>query len=99
MSTNPNDDTARFEATITGRVQGVGFRHFTRTSARELDLKGWVRNEPDGSVTVIAEGPKRQLEKLEEKVSEGPRTARVDGIEVDWTEARDEFDTFQVRFH
>jgi acylphosphatase len=99
MSTNPNDDATRFEATITGRVQGVGFRHFTRTNARDLGLEGWVRNEPDGSVTVVAEGPKRQLEKLEEEVRTGPRTARVDGIEVDWTEARDEFDTFQVRFH
>lgn len=99
MTANPTDDTARFEATITGRVQGVGFRHFTRTSARELDLKGWVRNEPDGSVTVIAEGPRGQLEKLQKKVSEGPRTARVDDIDLDWTEARDEFDTFQVRFH
>lgn len=89
----------RLEAQITGRVQGVGFRHFTRTNALDLNLTGWVRNEPDGSVTVVAEGPRARLEELLEALEDGPRTAVVDGIDVDWSDADDEFRTFEVRFH
>ena len=87
----------RLSARITGRVQGVGFRNFTRMRARRLGVTGWVRNERDGSVRLEAEGPREALESLADAVQEGPRTARVENVDVDWSEATDEFHTFQVR--
>lgn len=65
---------------ITGRVQGVGFRWFTRRTAGELGVRGSVRNRPDGSVEVHAEGPAEVLARFEERLRRGPRGARVDGV-------------------
>lgn len=96
MSTNTA--TKRLSARITGRVQGVGFRHFTTTRARQLELNGWVRNEPDGSVRLEAEGEKEALDTLLDAVREGPRAARVDDVGIQWKDATDEFDTFRVRY-
>lgn len=87
----------RVSARITGRVQGVGFRNFTRTRAHRLGVTGWVRNERDGSVRLEAEGPRETLESLIDAVHQGPRMARVENVEVDWSDATDEFDTFRVR--
>jgi acylphosphatase len=56
-----------------------------------------VRNERDGSVRLEAEGPREALESLADAVQEGPRTARVENVDVDWSEATDEFHTFRVR--
>lgn len=91
------DTRERLSARITGRVQGVGFRNFTQMRARRLDLTGWVRNEKDGSVRLEAEGPRTALEDLLNAVREGPRMARVDDVDVAWSEAADEFDVFRVR--
>lgn len=91
------DTQARLSAQITGRVQGVGFRNFTRTRARRLGVTGWVRNERDGSVRLEAEGPREALDSLVEAVQRGPRMARVEDVEVNWSDATGEFDTFRVR--
>jgi acylphosphatase len=91
------DTTERLSARITGRVQGVGFRNFTQRRARNLGLTGWVRNEPDGSVRLEAEGDAEALDDLEAAVHEGPRLARVDTVDAERTEATDEFSTFRVR--
>lgn len=87
----------RLSARITGRVQGVGFRNFTRMRARQLGVAGWVRNEKDGSVRLEAEGPQGALEELLDAVKEGPRMARVEDVTADWDDATEEFDVFQVR--
>lgn len=87
----------RLSARITGRVQGVGFRNFTRTRARRLGVTGWVRNERDGSVRLEAEGPQEALDSLVEAVQQGPRMARVENVEVEWADATGDFDTFRVR--
>lgn len=87
----------RLSARITGRVQGVGFRNFTRTHARRLGVTGWVRNERDGSVRLEAEGDRKELESLLDRVHQGPRLAHVENVEVDWSDATDEFETFRVR--
>ena len=87
----------RLSARITGRVQGVGFRNFTRTRARQLGISGWVRNEQDGSVRLEAEGPRGALEDLLDAVHDGPRMARVENVNADWDDATAEFDTFLVR--
>lgn len=69
---------------ITGRVQGVFYRHSTRIQAQRLALTGWVRNLADGSVEALASGPRPALEELIEWCKEGPPNARVDQVEVKW---------------
>lgn len=98
MSDSTTNRTRR-AAHITGRVQGVGFRHFTRQTARRLDLSGWVRNEPDGSVRLEAEGPPDDVERLIEAVHEGPPTARVDQVDTDPREPTGSAEDFRVRYH
>ena len=66
---------------VVGRVQGVGFRWWTRRTAVELGLHGWVRNESDGSVVVHAGGPPEALARLEGALSRGPSASRVDRLE------------------
>jgi acylphosphatase len=88
----------RLTATISGRVQGVSFRYFTIREARRLDLRGWVRNEANGSVQVIAEGNKDSLDELLRFLERGSPSARVDQVNIDWSVATDEFDTFEARF-
>ncbi len=91
-------ENQRLETRVTGRVQGVGFRHFTTMRAQELDLHGWVRNEPDGAVQVVAEGRRPALEKLLHTVQSGPRAARVEDVSSTWAEAEGTFDGFRVRY-
>jgi len=66
---------------ITGRVQGVGFRWWTLRHARDLGIAGFVRNQPDGSVDVAAEGDPADLQRLEALLSEGPPAAYVRRLE------------------
>jgi len=71
---------------VRGRVQGVGFRWFVRERARSLGLTGWVRNQQDGSVEVLALGDDLALEKLREFLRSGPQGARVSHVEDQRTE-------------
>jgi acylphosphatase len=71
---------------VRGRVQGVGFRWFVEREARLLGLSGWVRNNSDGSVEVLASGNADQLSQLRSRLQQGPRAARVDNVEE--TEAK-----------
>ncbi len=66
---------------VRGRVQGVGFRWFVEREAHILGLAGWVRNDHNGSVEVLAQGTRDQLLGLRSRLREGPRAARVDGVE------------------
>ncbi len=70
---------------ISGRVQGVGFRFFAEAAGRREGLQGWVRNLPDGRVEIAAEGDAEAVARFESAVRQGPRGARVDGVEVDST--------------
>jgi acylphosphatase len=65
---------------ITGRVQGVGFRAWTRREARRRGLRGWVRNRSDGSVEALLIGDAASVDSLAEACRHGPITARVDGV-------------------
>jgi len=76
-----SEGEARRAFRVVGRVQGVGFRWWTRRTALELGLHGWVRNEVDGSVVVHAGGPAEALERLESALSRGPTASRVDRLE------------------
>ena len=65
---------------VEGRVQGVGFRWWTRQAAAALGLSGSVQNSPDGSVEILAVGSRSALTELEDALSTGPATARVDDV-------------------
>jgi acylphosphatase len=82
---------------VRGRVQGVGFRWFVEREAHILQIAGWVRNNHDGSVEVLAMGTREQLAGLRSRLHEGPRAARVDGIEEAEAEPVAGFNSFQVR--
>jgi acylphosphatase len=72
-------ETRRF--LVRGRVQGVGFRWFVEREAQILGVAGWVRNNSDSSVEVLAMGTREQLGSLRSRLQEGPRAARVDDVE------------------
>jgi acylphosphatase len=67
---------------VRGRVQGVGFRWFVEREAHILGIAGWVRNNHDGSVEVLAQGTRDQLSGLHSRLREGPRAARVDSVDI-----------------
>lgn len=67
---------------VKGKVQGVFFRKSTQEKATELDLAGWVRNEPDGSVLLEAEGPEEAMQRLVDWLHQGPPAAEVDSVEA-----------------
>jgi acylphosphatase len=67
---------------VTGRVQGVGFRFFTRALAAREGVHGWVRNLDDGRVEISAEGEAEALERFERSIRQGPRGSRIDQVEV-----------------
>ncbi|MEM5802153.1 MAG: acylphosphatase [Candidatus Aenigmatarchaeota archaeon] len=67
---------------IHGFVQGVGFRHYIRSFAKKLDIKGWVRNAEDGTVEAIFEGSENSVNKILEFCKKGPELANVSRIEV-----------------
>jgi len=67
---------------IHGLVQGVGFRHATRSAAQRLGLRGWVRNRADGSVEAVAVGDDEQLDALQRWAHRGPPAARVESVNV-----------------
>ena len=82
---------------VRGRVQGVGFRWFVEREAHILQIAGWVRNNHDGSVEVLAMGTHEQLAGLRSRLQEGPRAARVDNVEESETEPVAGLASFQVR--
>ncbi len=90
-------DAARVHLTINGRVQGVYFRGSTVEQARHLGLTGWVTNRADGSVEVVAEGEREQLEKLVNWCHSGPPGARVRDVLAEWLDSKHEFLGFFIK--
>ena len=86
----------RLHAVIRGDVQGVGFRYFVLRKAHQLGLRGWVRNNDDGTVELVAEGARQDLEQLKRAVEEGPRMARVDRVDTSWQSATGNLDRFDL---
>jgi len=81
---------------VRGRVQGVGFRWFVEREAHTLGIAGWVRNNHDGSVEVLAQGTRDQLAGLHSRLREGPRAARVDEVEVGETQPMPGVSAFRI---
>ena len=86
----------RLHAMVHGDVQGVGFRYFVQRKAQQLGLRGWVRNNEDGTVELVAEGGRPELEQLERAVKDGPRLARVERVETLWSAATGGLDRFEL---
>lgn len=86
----------RLHAIVRGDVQGVGFRYFVQRKAQQLGLHGWVRNNDDGTVELVAEGSRKELEALSRAVREGPRLARVDRVETRWSEGTGNLERFEL---
>jgi acylphosphatase len=81
---------------VRGRVQGVGFRWFVDYEARQLGLAGWVRNNMDGTVEVLATGSAEQHSALRGKLQRGPRAARVDEVDESPADAVAGLTTFRI---
>ncbi len=86
----------RLDITVTGRVQGVAFRWYTQKKALSLGLTGWVKNRPDGSVRILAEGPRPDLETFCDWTARGPDHCQVDRQDISWSEAAGKFDAFLI---
>jgi acylphosphatase len=81
---------------VRGRVQGVGFRWFVEREALTLGIAGWVRNNADGSVEVLAMGTRDQLLGLRSRLRQGPRAARVDDVEESEARPVSGLNTFRI---
>ncbi len=92
-----NQELVRLQAIVEGRVQGVGFRYFTQRQAEQLGLVGWVRNRWEGTVELVTEGPREDVEKLLQSIGRGPHAGTAQNVKYDWQDATGEFSTFQVR--
>jgi len=90
-------ETKRVHAFVHGRVQGVGFRAFTVSSAARLNLTGWVRNRFNGTVETVAEGPKPALETFLNDLHRGPGPSNVTRVDSEWQTATGEFSDFHPR--
>lgn len=88
----------RVEIIVNGLVQGVGFRYFVVRTAKQIGLNGFVKNLPTGEVLTVAEGEKYLLDELVEKVKIGPMHAHVKKFHVEWSESKNEFNNFDVRY-
>jgi acylphosphatase len=88
----------KLEATVTGSVQGVRYRDFVQVSAGTLGLTGFVRNNPDGSVTVVAQGAPDVLKDFIEFLHEGSLQAKVEGLNVEWGTADRQYTDFSILF-
>jgi acylphosphatase len=90
-------DQRAISATVTGRVQGVGYRYAVIHMANELGLVGWVQNTPNGSVKTWAQGDELVLEQFVEYLQEGPRSAQVRSVDVFPVEPDESLQGFVVR--
>lgn len=87
----------RLEAWIYGTVQGVWYRASTKEQAAALPVTGWVANRPDGSVQLVAEGPREALDALLRWCRQGPAAAEVERVEFEWAAPTGEFTGFEIR--
>ena len=81
---------------IKGKVQGVSFRYFTLKQAQELNIVGWVRNKPNGTVEAVAHGDKINLELFIKKLEEGSSLSRVDDVILNWEHEEKDYENFTI---
>ena len=83
-------------ATVEGRVQGVMFRHFLKERAQEFGLSGTVENLENGSLEVIAQGPKEKLERFVIFLRKGPPQAQISRVHIEWRVPHERLENFQI---
>jgi acylphosphatase len=83
---------------VSGRVQGVFFRSETKRKAESRNVKGWIRNLPDGRVEAVFEGEEEAVKALIEFCKRGPSGARITNVDLRWENFTGEFDVFKVRY-
>jgi len=88
----------RLEAIVSGRVQVVMYRDFVQRKASGLSLTGFVRNLRDGTVRVVAEGTRGNLEKLLERLHQGSLLSKVESVVPAWKPATGEFSSFVISY-
>ena len=81
---------------IKGKVQGVSFRYFTLKQAQELNIVGWVRNKPNGTVEAVAQGDKINLELFIKKLKQGSSFSRVDDVILNWEHEEKDYENFTI---
>jgi acylphosphatase len=96
MATEQKADVQTRRFLVRGRVQGVGFRWFVEREAHILGIAGWVRNNSDSSVEVLAQGTRDQLSGLRSRLQQGPRAARVDDVQESEAKAVPGLITFRI---
>ncbi len=89
--------TKSLHCLISGKVQGVGFRAWTKDIAEKMGVKGWVRNLNDGRVEVIAQGDPQVLEEFKAKLAQGPVYSRVEDISCEYIDYEKEHTKFELR--
>ena len=90
------NDRQRAHIRIFGRVQGVFFRASAEAEAKRIGVTGWVRNRPDGSVELVAEGAKSQLDELAAWCRHGPPRAEVEDMQIEWRDFTGDFPNFRT---
>jgi acylphosphatase len=88
----------RAQVIIHGFVQGVFFRASTREEAMRLNVGGWVRNLPDGTVQALFEGEKKRVEEIIGWCHKGPSGSRVSKVEIEWEPYKGEYKLFDIRY-
>lgn len=91
-----NSSLKRAHVFVSGRVQGVFFRAFTKRRAQQLGITGWVSNLPDGRVEMVFEGDEEDIRKMIEWIKKGPPAAKVEGVEIYFEEYEGELEDFQT---
>ncbi len=82
---------------VAGIVQGVSFRAFAKAEADRLKISGWVKNLPDGSVEILAQGNEKYLERFISRMRRGPKSARIRNVKINCSDAIGEFENFEIR--
>ncbi|MDX9714571.1 MAG: acylphosphatase [Dissulfurispiraceae bacterium] len=88
----------RIHLSVSGQVQGVFYRAFTKKNADSLGIKGWVRNMPDGSVEAVIEGEKEAIDSMIQLCRQGPPASCVDNVVANPDSSQEDFDGFQIRY-
>ena len=84
---------------ISGRVQGVFFRSYTRDMANRYGIKGWVRNLPDRRVEAVFEGKATNIDKMLKWCAKGSPHSKVTLVDFKWEEYSEEFDSFYIKYY
>jgi len=93
---NTSNMFTEIHCVVTGKVQGVAYRDFVQTAAKELELMGWVQNKDNGSVELVAQGLPEDLKTMTEALHEGSILAEVEGVKADWRTPVQRFEDFVV---